>query len=363
MRADESKSKIYTQEVGKLRIYSTTLRKEYHDKIINWVDQVLLPDGTTGEALTFVLPTRGCKYATASHGGCTMCTLPTDNPLAPTMELLNSLPKRALEIFNKKGGKERFGAVKFYTSGSFLDRWELPFEIQRNVITAFVDIVQEITIETRCEYVTKKNLDNITSVMDPRKLTVAIGQETTNDEINRRSINKGHTFMQFKRAVEKLQEYNIRVKGYILLKPIFISELTALKDAIQTGKDMIAMGIDSISINPSYIGKATLMEKLFKGEEYSPPWLWTVYFATLKIKEMAGDITVISDPVAAGSDRGPSNCGVCDKGFKRVLKEFSSTQKIDLLFDDELMCSCQEVYRSAINTEHVSNGFGVNFHY
>ncbi len=102
--------RIFTTELLKLRIESNKLRSESHDHIINWVDNSPFKNskGTIvpGKSLTFVLPTKGCKYAMAKHGGCSMCTLPMDNPLNPSSQIIDSLPERTLEIFNKKGGVE-----------------------------------------------------------------------------------------------------------------------------------------------------------------------------------------------------------------------------------------------------------------
>ena len=354
--------RIFTTELLKLRIESNKLRSESHDHIINWVDNSPFKNskGTIvpGKSLTFVLPTKGCKYAMAKHGGCSMCTLPMDNPLNPSSQVIDSLPERTLEIFNKKGGVEEFKGVKFYTSGSFLDRWELNEDVRKNILRKFVDIVDEITIETRCEFVNSKNLDDILKVVPAKKLIVAIGQETTDDEINRRSVNKGHKYLQFKRAVNILKSYGIRIKGYILLKSIFMSELSSIDDALRTAKHMYDLKVDYISINPCYIGKKTLMEQLFKQKTYRSPWLWSVYYTTVSIKKLVQSETiVICDPVAAGSERGPRNCGICDKEVKQQLKEFSSTQDLDNLIG--LECECYDVYSSVLNTEHLSNGMGM----
>lgn len=358
MRADKKDERLFTAEISKLRVLSNKTRKEYHDKFINWIDMAHLRDGTQTEALTMVLPTRGCKYATAWHGGCTMCTLPNDNPLKPTDELINSFPERAFQLFESKGGTDRFKSVKFYTSGSFTDPWELPVPVRDKILEVFVDKVEEITIETRCEYVNHKYIEGMLRVVPAEKLVVAIGQETTNDEINKRSINKGHTLKQFERAVKILHDHNVQVKGYILLKPIFLSESQALQDAIESAKDMQRLGVQNISINPSYIGKGTLMDALFKQKNYQPPWLWTVLKVTREIKNIVGEnIRVISDPVAAGSTRGPRNCGECDKQFKETLKEFSFTQESKLL--DSLSCACEKVYNASLRTEHLNNGHGI----
>ncbi|MHA2503877.1 MAG: archaeosine biosynthesis radical SAM protein RaSEA [Candidatus Kariarchaeaceae archaeon] len=356
-RADPEKERVFTVEIGKLRILSNEMRKEQHERIINWVDESPFRDGSSGKSLTFVLPTRGCKYAMAKHGGCSMCTLPMDNPLNPTTESLYQLPERTWEIFEKKGGVAEFRGVKFYTSGSYLDPWELPVDLRRAILAKFVDNVDEITIETRCEFVIKKHIEDILEVVPAEKLIVAIGQETTDDEINKRSVNKGHKRKQFERAVKLLHQYNVQVKGYILLKSIFMSEVSSLDDVLRSAKHMNDIGVQNISINPCYIGKKTLMEQMFYRGTYRPPWLWTVYYAAKAAKQLVGDrARVICDPVAAGSERGPRNCGSCDKALKATLKEFSSTQDLSLL--DIELCECHQIYTSVLSTEHLANGMG-----
>ena len=79
----------------------------------------------------------------------------------------------------------------------------------KDILTIFDPVVDEIIIETRCEYITKKNLADIASYISPSKIIVAIGQESTDDEINSRANNKGHTKKQFTRAVKLLQEYGL----------------------------------------------------------------------------------------------------------------------------------------------------------
>ncbi|MFV2013941.1 MAG: archaeosine biosynthesis radical SAM protein RaSEA [Candidatus Heimdallarchaeota archaeon] len=352
--------KEFKKLLYELRVISNEMRQISHEKIINWIDDHSNLDGTIGKALTFVLPTRGCKYAMAKHGGCSMCTLPMDNPLEPSADFIQTLPQLTKKIFIQKGGADTFSAVKFYTSGSFLDRWELPSDVQQEFLRLFKNEVTEIILETRCEFVTTINIENLLRVCEPEKIVIAIGQETTDDEINRRSINKGHTLKQFERAVMKLKAYNLKVKGYILLKPIFLSEYAALEDAIRSASDMKELGVQNISINPAYIGKATLMDELYKYDHYRPPWLWTVYFVTLNIKQLFGSgVRVICDPVAAGSERGPKNCGECDDEFKSLLKSFSATQDTISLIEEVPNCSCRDIYLSSINTELLYNGMGV----
>ena len=212
MRADPTKAKSFTVEIGRLRVLSDQKRKE-HTKIVSWVDRHYLPNGREVNAIAMVLPTRACKYARAKHGGCSFCTLPSDNPYNPTTEDLRKIPENALRTFlERKKTVENLEVVKFYTSGSFLDPWELPYDIRDDLINNFASRVEELVIETRCEYVIRKHLDGLAELIEPSKVIVAIGQETTNDEINKRANNKGHTLKQFKRAVRLLKEYGFRSK-------------------------------------------------------------------------------------------------------------------------------------------------------
>ena len=358
MRASEKGVKSFRVEIGKLRVISDSTRKE-HNRIVSWIDAHYFTTGTTGESLAFILPTKACKYARAKHGGCSFCTLPTDNPWNPDERMIEELPERCVEIFTeKKANNPALDAVKFYTSGSFLDPWELPEQTRAGILGAFSNLVSEVIIETRCEFVIKKHIEHSLLHIDNSKLIVAIGQESTNDEINARANNKGHTYRQFSRAVNLLHSYGVKIKGYILLKPIFISELLSIFDAIQTAKDMSKLGVQYISINPCYIGKGTLMERLFLKGVYSSPWLWSILEVTKGIKSLVGEkIVVICDPVASGLDRGPRNCKICDAEFKTMLKEFSATQNIDLL--NTLRCGCKTAYNSLILTEHLANGSGI----
>ncbi len=358
MRADRTKERIFSQEIFRIRLKANEERKEKLGKIIQWVDDYPMKDGSVSQALVFVLPTKGCKYSLAKHGGCSMCPLPLDNPWDPSDELIHSLPDKLWQIFQERGGTTKFKAVKFYTSGSFIDRWELPFVIREEILGKFSDHVEEIVIETRCEFVTKKNIENLLKIIPKEKLIVAIGQETTDDEINKRSINKGHTLNQFKRAVNLLHDYGIQVKGYLLLKPLFMSEISSVEDVLRSAQEMKKLNIKNISINPSYIGKGTLMNELFREGSYRPPWLWSVFYATLNIKKIVGEgVRVICDPVAAGKERGPRNCGRCDMRFKEALKLFSATQDLSTL--ENLYCECKQIYKSIITSEHLSYGMAL----
>ncbi len=350
-------SKAFVHEIGKIRVKASSKRKS-HFRIISWIEGAPLPSGERGTSLTFILPTRACKFAEAKHGGCSMCGYPNENPPDPPQELLETLPSKLMEIFDKKKASGPM-VVKFFTSGSFLDRLEIPVPVREEILSRFSQIeqVKEIIVESRAEYVIRRNLESITNVANREKLTIAIGLETADDDINKRSINKGMTWKQFSRAVNLSLQYGVRVKAYVLLKPLFVSEAFAIRDALRTARKAAEIGVESISINSSNIQKGTLMEKLFFLQSYRPPWLWSSLFVTKHVKQEFPELRVICDPVAAGHERGPHNCGRCDEAFKKALSEFSYTQ--DLGYLEDLSCHCLEQYKAFLVSDQMTTGLGV----
>ncbi len=349
----------FVKEIAKIRNKSKSLRAP-HFRVISWIEGSPLPNGGRGTSLTFILPTRACRFAEAEHGGCSMCGYPNENPPDPPLKLIETLPEITMEHFMKKKVEGPM-VIKFFTSGSFLDRLELPPHIREKMISQFAQLeqIKEIIIESRAEYVIKKNIESLLKVAPAEKITIAIGLESADDEINKRSVNKGMTWKQFKRAVELARSYGIRIKAYILLKPIFLTEYLSIHDAILSAEKAIEIGVETISINSSNIQKGTLMEKMFNLKRYRSPWLWSSLIVTKKIKQRHPEIRVITDPVAAGLIRGAHNCGKCDKMVKNALSEFSYTQ--DLSYLENITCDCYERYLSFLIADIMGSGLGFIF--
>jgi len=79
-------------------------------------------------------------------------------------------------------------------------------------------------------------------------------------------------------------------------------------------------------------------ERLWERKEYRPPWLWSVFEVIKWAKRNFPEKRILSDPVGAGSKRGPYNCGECDKRVARAIREFSNTQDLKQLEKIEHEC-------------------------
>lgn len=238
--------------------------------------------------------------------------------------------------------------LKIFTSGSFLDTWELPEEAQDAAIDRIRSDgrVERLSVETLPRFVTQENLERLRGDWD---LEVATGLETSSDRVRETCLNKKLAFEDYEDAVTTAKDGGVDVKTYLLLKPPFLPEPTALRDAVRSGRDALDAGTDSVSLNLCTVQKGTLVEHLWRRDGYRPPWLWTAHEAARRIKEHAEDRVVISDPVAAGTRRGPRNCGDCDDQAARALTLFSKNQDPGIL--DQVTCDCETEWQQRLLLE------------
>jgi radical SAM enzyme (TIGR01210 family) len=268
-------------------------------------------------ALNVIIPTRGCSW-----NNCTMCSYSLQAGEEPFREEFMQLMERDFE------------KLKIFTSGSFLDRTELPVS-QRNDLLDMVKErgVKELTIETRPEYV--KEAPSVQKYLGDIVLEVALGLESSNDRILHYCINKGFLFEDFTRAVDTLK--SIKVKAYLLIKPPFLTEYEAIEDAVRSAH-MIADMVDVISFNPVAIHKKTVLEYLWRTKMYSPPWLWSVVEVLNRCRHLP--LHIICHPVAVGTRRGVKNCRKCTSRVAEKIRTFSLTNE-----EIDHDCACREEWK------------------
>ncbi len=314
-----------------------------------WSEKDVL-DGKVVDAYVIILRTRGCSWALSS--GCTMCGYFNDSMLSTLSEkdLLSQFENALQNYKNEK-------IVKLFTSGSFLDPSEIPVSVQQHILTTLNSTAEKISVESRPEYITEKSLGSIQEKVPLKEFEVGVGLETSNDLVREKSINKGFTFQDYKKAAALLKKHEMGVKTYVLLKPPFLTEEDSLNDCIKTARDT-APFTDLLSLNPTNIQRHTVVEYLWKRHQYRPPWLWSI----VEFLQQSTTITeafVKCDVVGGGSNRGPHNCGTCDNKVLHAIEEFSLTQNNEVFTD--LSCSCQEQWRDQLDLENLSFGSLVDF--
>ena len=290
--------------------------------------------GKIVDALALVLRTPGCRWS--KTGNCSMCGYFVDSGQnTPLLKQVESALK----------GRRNERMLKIYTSGSFLDSGEVPADAQKGIIAVSSTHFDRILIESRPEFVTEERLTPLIEAAQAggAEVEVALGLESASDEVLLHSINKGFRFRDFVRAAEVLRSLNVPVRTYLLLKPLFMSEAEAIRDAVFSIRAAEPYS-ETISINPMNIQNFTLVEHYYRKGEYRPPYLWSV----LEVLKTESTARLISSPSGGGTKRGAHNCGRCDSAVLKQIEEFSLTQDPSLL---NYECECREEWKDILYLE------------
>ncbi|MCI4368187.1 MAG: archaeosine biosynthesis radical SAM protein RaSEA [Thermoplasmata archaeon] len=286
-------------------------------------------------AFVLILRTRGCYWADAK--GCSMCGYSKDTlGRSATPEELAEQLAHALARYQGEP------YVKVYTSGSFLDDREVDPVSRGRIVGAFAGKARRFLFETLPEFITEANLLPLKEAF-PGELEVAQGLESTQPEVLARFVNKGSTPQEYLEAADRVRALGLQAKGYLLLKPPYLTENEAAHDVARS-IELAASRFDTLSVNPVHIQNGTVVEWLFRRGRYRPPWLWSLVDVLREGARIRNSTRLVSFPTAGGLPRGPHNCGECDRAVLEAIEEASLSQEFGPL--DALDCACRATWRS-----------------
>lgn len=301
----------------------------------------------TGEildCLTIIFRTRGCR-----HNRCRMCGYRFERYAAGMRRVeLAALLRQQLASVLQQYPREDYAMVKIFTSGSFLDDDEVPPEARDAIAEAFRGKV--VIAETRPEYVTADRAADLISLVDDgthaMPLYVAIGLETTNDFIREKCIDKGFSYRDFLQATGEAHAAGAGVKTYLLMKPPFLTEGEAVEDMNRSIREA-ARHSEILSLNLCTVQSRTEVEYYWKRGAYRPPYLWSVLSVLL-----SADMHLLCDPLGGGQQRGPHNCGVCDREIVAGIRDYSLNGDRSLLAQLNAMdCGCKREWEFVLAEE------------
>jgi len=293
-------------------------------------------DGEVVDAGVVILRTSGCEHS--RNGGCTMCGYNAESSDEVTADDI------AAQFRHSSKGLEDVRILKVYTSGSFLDDNEIPWDVGGEMLRWCHDRGVHLLFESRTEYITEESLERVFGLHD--SVEVAVGLESANDRVLRYAINKGMTVADYDRAAAIVKKAGARLRSYVLLKPPYLTESEAIEDAISTAKHAALSG-NTISLNPVNVQKGTVVERLWKSWSYRPPWLWSVVEVLNACTEL--DRKVVCDPTGGGRERGAHNCGACDDEALAAIRDFSLSQKMAKMQLGE--CECRGLWETVRELE------------
>jgi hypothetical protein len=297
-------------------------------------------EGERAQAMVAILKTRGCAWDLS--GGCTMCSYTNQSHRGKFDQA--DLEAQAARLGEQYKGEK---VVKIYTSGSFLDEREVP-KVTRDDVLARVAGARKIVVEARSDVTPDHVLEDLAARAPQAE--IALGLESSSQEILDESVNKGGSVEDFVDASRRIHARGLKVKAYVMLKPPFLSERRALEDAVST-MAFAAPQADTLSLNPVNIHKGSLVERMFFRGEYRPPWIWSVWDAISR--RPSAKLTICST-VAFGKRRGAHNCGKCDGALTKALKEFNFVQELPA--EPPVACGCRGSWREALAYESALGG-------
>lgn len=286
------------------------------------------------DTMVAILRTGGCRWS--KTGGCTMCGYNTSSvQQIGEAELMAQLDK----VMKRYDG-EPF--VKIYTSGSFLDTDEIPVTVRDRVFDEF-SACERILFESRPEFITEDVLKTL-----PKNVTVALGLESADPEVLKKSIRKGFTPDDSRKAGMRIKDAGLSVRTYLLLKPPYLTENQAIEDTVASAIFADEYS-DEISINPTNVQRRTQVEYLWKRGEYRPPWIWSLMEVFKRLQGKV-DARLMSSPSGGGSNRGVHNCGECDRRSLDAIEKYSFSQDPK---DLEVECKCVDKWKDYLRAENM----------
>ena len=302
-------------------------------------------DGNPVRRLVITMRAPGCSWVERG-GGCTMCGhfAGTTRGVLPTVE--DCISQFTGEIDRYDPGDIRI--VSLYNSGSMLDPDEFPFDALRYICRAVSRFpsIEKLVLESRAEYIDRSSIGELLDILGPsRKLSVAVGLETSDDLKRQLCINKGCTRKDIENAIATVGDI-AEIQLYILVGIPFLTEREMLDDAVLSIRCASDMGADEIHIEPATIQRYTLTELLYRAGLYRLPSLHTLY-EVLKtvvpgIRPYVSPFRHMPDP-----DIIPSGCPECTgRLIEQLLTRYNISRTPDSL--DYAPCTCMDEWRSRL---------------
>lgn len=339
-------------------------------------------EGETVRRIMVVLRATGCEHYISNYG-CSMCAHFNGTPEKPVKvenyinqweSIINGTAIED-EVKRKTFNINDFPVICLYNLGSLLNPNEVPQSAVREIFKSINTLqgIKKIIIESRAEYVTEENLDNIKEVYSG-VVEIGIGLESKSLIVRELCHHKRVPSLDiYLNSVKVCREKGFRSLAYINLKPPFLTEKEAIDDAIDTAVYAFENGFDAISIEPTSLQPYSLTDYLYSMGLYRVPWLWSVREVVKGIYEKLGSIKkrdiriggyfdeeVLSGSQGVGYDfekneifphTTSQNCNLCTEKFIQAIKLFNKTYDVNVLYDLEGCQICYPVWKATLGVK------------
>jgi len=245
---------------------------------------------------------RGCQWWRRGRDriGCLNCgyfisTSPRRNPTPD--EYVAQL--RAAVTAAGSSGAPRFDVLELNSDGSFLADDEIGPAARKQLLAYIASLsdIRSLHVESRPEHVSEAAVARVLEQLRPdQRLTVGIGLETVDPFIGTLCIRKGFGLDDFRDAAHEISEAGgdrVAVRCYTLIKPAYLSEDQAFRDALATATAMADVANEGIRVEvkfePTVLARGTLLDVLAGQQQhplsYVPPSTWSVMELLLALSD------------------------------------------------------------------------------
>jgi len=260
--------------------------------------------------------------------------------------------------------------LELYVSGSFFDDKEVSFDSRLEIIKSINNSeIEETILESRPEFITEENLKPITDLINPKRITIAMGVETMDDRL-RDELSKGFSTKDIAKSLSKIAKAGMNFQAYLLLNPPGINnDRNAIIDVVNSSKKLISLTkkMDchlSLALQPFFIAKNSKVSENQQKYPVRPPWLYTIALTlklldTIRAREKSNLHVILgneNDNVAPL--RTPSNytgngdvCSCTERVRSHLRKINISQKKLEENIHKilESPCDCRKVWEKEIS--------------
>lgn len=257
------------------------------------------------------------------------------------------------------------------TLGSVLDTREVSVDSLEMIFTFLNQTdINTIILETHYTTITEEKCQWLTSQLLKKDIVVEVGLESVDEAVQNQCLNKNINLTALKEKIDMLHKYNISVTANVFLGTPFLNEIEQIEDAQKTILWAMKHKIDSVVIFPANIRNNTLLDFLYKRQQYNRIKHWDVFELLERVPEQFlnkvylawyGDWIEV-DENGDINNIPPLACKICQTKWFDFYHEFLKAQdnlsrKIVLHNYKKILetgCTCYDEFKTDI--EYLLNG-------
>lgn len=281
-----------------------------------------------------------------ADGSCIMCNYGIANKTRSDESYLNEV-KNILDTCDPK-----LKRLMLCTNGSFFDKNQITDHLLQGVLVlASRCFIPNISFETYYNDVTTDILSLINQLLPDKKITIAMGLETSNQEYQNKIILKKIDLKEYAERIKLIHEYGFHVELNIMLGLPFLSTRQQFTDTCKTLQWVYSHKCSPV-LFPVNIKPYTLLMEMYKTSFYKPitHWLVLEVLNTLTEDELAKiELAYYGNRIddydlSKNQTLFPICCQTCKPILEHFYKEFTHSDagniRKNVLMDAFRSCTC-----------------------